>query len=373
MDRYEYWLASLNGRGLGSAGRRRLRQAFGSARAVYEARAEAIRSVPGLKEAVKDALIESRRDADRLARDFAQLEKKEIRMLTEADADYPRRLTCVKDRPDILFVRGRLPADDVLSVAVVGSRRATAYGRKATEYFSKELSARGAQIISGMAYGIDSCAHETALQQGADTFAVMGCGIDICYPAEKIDLYEKIRQNGGILSEFPPGAPPLPFQFPMRNRIIAGLADLVIVAEAREKSGSLITAGCALEQGKDVYIVPGRIDDPGSRGSNMLWFDGAIPALSIDTILEGSVCKKMLNTDKEKKGVFKENLKKDEKFGLAKRSDIVYSCLDLQMKGLDEIAAETKLRPEEVLQALIVMQLEGRIEEPVRGYYMKKI
>ena len=372
MEKYEYWLASLNIKGLGSAGRRYLRKHFGSAKAVYEAHADAVRKTEGLNEQVKEELISRRPSTEVLESRYQELRKKKIRMIPEYSNEYPQRLKNLKNMPDILYVRGRLPEENRLTVSLVGSRHASSYGRKTARYFAKEMGLRGAQIISGMAYGIDSCAHETALECGADTFAVMGCGIDICYPAEKIALYEQIKQKGGIISELPLKAPPLPFQFPMRNRIIAGLSDIVIVVEARERSGSLITAGYALEQGRDVYIIPGRIDDINSVGCNMLWFDGAIPALSIDTILEGSICKKMLNTDKENFRDIKQNLKKDEYFGLDKTSDIVYSCLDLHMKSVEEIVKMTDRIPEEVMQTLITMQLEGKIEEPVRGYYIKK-
>lgn len=183
--------------------------------------------------------------------------KKRIQYIRQEDPDYPERLRVHRGMPKGLYVRGRLPAADRPAVAVVGARRSDSYGNETARRFARELAAKGVQIISGMAWGIDGMAHKGALEAGGDTFAVLGCGVDICYPPGHQSLYEELLIKGGVLSEQPPGMPPLAGHFPARNRIISGLSDLVLVVEAREKSGSLITADQALEQGKDVYAVPG--------------------------------------------------------------------------------------------------------------------
>lgn len=372
MKKYEYWLTSLEAYGVGLATRRRLKDIFFDAGGVYKAKAEEIRKVDGIKDEIKEEIIKHKYSENELDNNFGKLLASGVRFICEGDEEYPDRLLSIKNRPDVLFVKGRLPDENKLTVSIVGSRHASAYGIKVTEYFTEGLVKKNVQVISGMAYGIDSCAHRISLEQGADTFAVMGCGIDICYPAEKIELYEHIRRSGGIISEFPPKIPPLPYRFPMRNRIIAGLSDVLIVVEARKKSGSLITANYALEQGKDVYVVPGRIDDLNSEGCNMLWFDGAIPALNLETITEGSAFKNLLYIEEIRSQEIKENFTNDEKIILASKNDIVYSCLGLHPKGVEEIVKITGKSPEEVTLALVEMQLEGKVEEVFRGFYIRK-
>ena len=372
MKKYEYWLASLEAYGVGLMTRRKLKEIFFDARGVYKAANEEILKADGIKEEIKEQIIGHRYTEDELENNYRKLLSSGVRFICEGDEEYPDRLRAIKDRPDVLFVKGRLPDENKLTLSIVGSRHASSYGIKVTEYFAEELVKNNVQIISGMAYGIDSCAHRVSLEMGADTFAVMGCGIDICYPAEKIELYEQIKRHGGIISEFPPKIPPLAYRFPMRNRIIAGLSDIVLVVEARKKSGSLITANYALEQGKDVYVIPGRIDDLNSEGCNMLWFDGAIPALSPKTITEGSAFKNLLYIEETHSPKIKENFTDKEKIILASKNDIVYSCLDLHPKGVEEIVKITKKSPEEVTLALVELQLAGEAEEVHRGFYIRK-
>lgn len=173
-------------------------------------------------------------------------------------------------RPYGLFVKGELPNPNAPAVAIIGARRCTHHGGIIAEHTAAELTRAGILIISGLAIGIDSCSHQGALSAGGKTYAVMGCGPDICYPSSHRNLYEQIASHGGILSEYPPGREVRPAYFPLRNRIISGLADLVLVVEARERSGSLITVDQALEQGREVMAVPGRPDDPLSVGCNRL-------------------------------------------------------------------------------------------------------
>ncbi len=203
------------------------------------------------------------------------------------EAGYPGRLMNIPDYPFVLFYRGKLPADSCRSAAVIGSRRADPYGMKQTQLFTERLAAAGVQIISGLARGIDGCAGRTALSvPGGYACGVLGCGVDICYPPGHRQLYELHAEKGGLVSEYLPGTEPKPSLFPPRNRLISGLADAVLVIEAAAKSGTMITVNTALEQGKDVYAVPGRVGDRFSEGCNELIAQGAGIATDPFRILE---------------------------------------------------------------------------------------
>ena len=197
-----------------------------------------------------------------------------IRRLTPDDAGYPALLREVPDAP-ALDVRGAVDPADALAIAIVGSRRATPYGVEVAESLASELAARGVTIVSGLARGIDTAAHRGALGAGGRTLAVLGCGIDVVYPPENARLAADVAARGALLSQFAAGTPPLPYNFPARNRTLAGLALGVVVVEATERSGALITAGFAGDLGREVFAVPGRITSPSSRGANRLLQDGA--------------------------------------------------------------------------------------------------
>jgi len=207
------------------------------------------------------------------------------RVLTRADAEYPSRLSEVPDAPGTLRVRGRLVDEDTLAVAIVGSRRATPYGLEVAETLAADLAARGVTIVSGLARGIDSAAHRGALRVGGRTLAVLGSGIDVIYPPENRRLADEIAERGALLSQFAPGTPPLPQNFPTRNQVIAAMSLAVVVVEAAERSGSLITARLAAELGREVLAVPGRITAPESRGANRLIQDGAHVALGWEDVV----------------------------------------------------------------------------------------
>ncbi len=212
--------------------------------------------------------------------------KEEIRVLLRQDAEYPERLRKIPGPPKELYVLGRVPSEQILTVALIGARDCSEYGRYVAAGLGAALGSRGIQVISGMARGIDGIGQEAALDAGGSSFGVLGCGVDICYPAGNRRIYEKLKLGGGLLSEYPPGAPPLPGHFPPRNRIVSGLADVVVVVEAREKSGTLITVDMALEQGREVYVVPGRMTDPLSAGCNKLLKLGAGLILSTEEFLD---------------------------------------------------------------------------------------
>ena len=207
------------------------------------------------------------------------------RALSPADGRYPSRLAEVPDAPATLHVHGALVDADALAVAVVGSRRATPYGLEVAETLAADLAARGVTIVSGLARGIDAAAHRGALRVGGRTLAVLGSGIDVIYPPENRRLAAEIAERGALLSQFAPGTPPLPQNFPTRNQVIAALSLAVVVVEAAEKSGSLITARLAAELGREVLAVPGRITAPESRGANRLIQDGAHVAMGWEDVV----------------------------------------------------------------------------------------
>lgn len=285
-----------------------------------------------------------------------------IREISQNSPEYPRKLLHYKDMPEKLYVRGTLPDPDRPSAAIVGARAASPYGRVQAFRYAKRLSEEGVQILSGMAYGIDTEAHKGALEGNGGTWAVLGNGVDICYPAGNRILYQRIQQaNGGILSEQPPGMHARNYFFPARNRIISGLADVVLIVEAREKSGSLITAQWALDQGKTVFAIPGPVNAELSMGCHKLIYDGAGIAYTPEILLGelGIDCEKIVK------------VKTKNELGLATDLKLVYSCLDLQPKSMEFLIQKTGMPPEKIGSLLLELKISGLAREVGRHYYIK--
>ena len=286
-----------------------------------------------------------------------------IRQISSKSAEYPQKLNNYPKMPEILFAKGNLPDAKKPTAAIVGARACSPYGRIQAFRYAKILSSAGVQIISGMAYGIDAEAHKGALEGGTPTYAVLAGGVDICYPSGNRPLYDRIlRENGGILSEQPPGMRARNYFFPARNRIISGLADLVLIVEAREKSGSLITAQWALDQGKIVYAVPGAVNEALSMGCHKLIYDGAGIAYSPEILLR----ELGLNCENKVKSPEKNDL------GLASDLKLVYSYLDLRPKSTDFLIQKTGLPPEKIGSLLLELKLSGLVREIGRHYYIKE-
>ena len=243
-------------------------------------------------------------------------EKDRIWQCCAWEKEYPKRLQCYEDMPGVLHVRGHLPEEKKKTVAIVGARACSAYGAQQAYLFAKKLAEHGVQVISGLARGIDSRAHIGALDAGGKTFAVLGCGVNLLSTRTCTIRRENLAGRRGVFSEFDLGTPPYARNFPKRNRIISGLADLVLVVEAKVKSGSLITASYALEQGKTVYAVPGRVGDALSEGCNRLLADGAGVAYSIEPLLE----------ELKIQDGFPEDFTQKNKIRLASQEEMVYSC-----------------------------------------------
>lgn len=252
---------------------------------------------------------------------------------------YPRRLKQIPDRPFGVYVKGHI-REDCGSVAVIGARDCSAYGSYVAQEFGRVLSAKGNRIVSGMARGIDGIAQAAALEAGGNTCAVLGCGVDVCYPASNRELYEKICEKGSILSEYPPGTKPHAALFPARNRIISGLADLVLVVEARKKSGTLITVDMALEQGKEVFVVPGRITDRLSDGCNWLLMQGASAALSPAQLLEQLRTQNGEEQGAEMSGKGRRSVAKKSSGKLTEQESALLSLMDFYPVSIEQLRIE---------------------------------
>lgn len=266
-----YWLNNI--RGIGNTKISELMAIFGSACGVYNAGEQELKDAMSgsnvrFSHGDFDNLIACR-NAEWVRREYESLVAKQIAFTYPGRADYPVRLGMIYDAPHILYYKGHLP-DAAPSVAIIGARACSAYGRQIAEMFGRELARAGVQVVSGLATGIDTFGQRASAEAGGRTFAVLGSGVDVCYPRSNIGLYADTMIHGGILSEYPPGTKPSAGNFPVRNRIISALADVVVVVEARRRSGTLITVDAALEQNKDIMAVPGRVGDVLSEGCNYL-------------------------------------------------------------------------------------------------------
>ncbi|BDV44067.1 DNA polymerase [Geotalea uraniireducens] len=283
MDHY-YWFALRAVPRIGNILFRRLVERFGSPEAVFRAGTAELATVRGVSEAVVEAI--RRHDPEPFAAaECRAVARGGVRIVTLLDADYPPLLLEIADPPPFLYVKGALAPLEP-AVAMVGSRRASSYGRTVTERLAEDLARHGVTVVSGMARGVDTAAHRGALRGGGRTVGVLGCGVDLVYPPENAELFREVERHGALVSEFPLGTPPLAENFPRRNRIISGICRGVLVVEAAEQSGSLITARLALDQGREVFAIPGNITSGASRGTNALIREGAKLVAGVEDILE---------------------------------------------------------------------------------------
>jgi DNA processing protein len=281
-----------------------------------------------------------------------KLDRYGVKVLTWHDTDYPSRLKEIYDYPPLLYIRGSLLPEDEWCLAVVGTRRATVYGRQVTEEIVADLARSKITIVSGLAKGIDSVAHHSALEAGGRSIAVFGCGLDIVYPAENADLARRIMQQGALLSEYPLGTRPRADNFPRRNRIMSGLSLGVLVIEAGETSGAMITAHLALEQNREVFAIPGSILSPASRGTNHLIQEGAKLVSDYTDILEE------LNLTAVAQQVEMKELvpPSDTEFLLLKQ-------LGAEPTHIDEVCRSSGLSISTVSSTLAVMELKGLVKQ----------
>lgn len=290
--------------------------------------------------------------------------KQEIRELTLLDADYPERLRNIPNPPRTLYVRGTLPPDSLPTVAIIGARNASDYGLQVARSFGRALAMQGVGIVSGMAAGIDSAGQWGAVDAEAKTYAVFGCGLNVCYPARNYLLYDKILQyGGGAISELPLDEPPLGAQFASRNRIIAGLADAILVLEARERSGTFITVGDALDQGKQIFALPGRVTDGLSKGCHQLIRQGAELLTSPEDVLE------YLHLTHHKEQCI---IEKDCSM-LNKKQKKVYDALEVEAMHLDQLIGKLSMSVQELSEILLELEILGFSDSPKLGFYRRRI
>ncbi len=268
--KYAYWLSQIPT--VGDKSIYKLLQIFHSPQKVFQTTQRELEEVLS-KSKVKQIL--SNKQQVKLNERLRVLEEQNIQMVFWGENSYPQRLMKIPDPPYVLFYKGRLPEENRLTVAIIGARECSMYGTYVAKQLGQFLGEKGVAVISGMARGIDGISQQGALMGNGTSYGVLGCGVDICYPKSNEKLYQELIKNGGILSCYQPGTLPVAQNFPPRNRIVSGLSDALVVIEARKRSGTLITVDMALEQGKEVYVVPGRITDRLSDGCNMLIKQGA--------------------------------------------------------------------------------------------------
>lgn len=360
-----YWVALNLVPGLGSVLIKRLLEQFKTPAAVFQASLKDLLGVEGISEKVAHEIRKGPSD-QKVDRELSLLKEIGGKITTLNDETYPPRLREIYDPPPVLYMRGELKKEDELAVAIVGSRKTSPYGRWVTEKISQELASHGVTIVSGMARGIDSVAHLGALSSGGRTIAVLGCGIDRVYPPENRVLFSRIIDHGAILSEFPMGSPPEGSHFPKRNRIISGLSIGVVVVEASEESGSLITAHYALEQGREVFAVPGNIGTKGSRGTHLLIRQGAKLIESGEDILE-----EILPQWKREKERFIEIESPAPELTQEERQ--IYDQLGENPLHIDTIIRASGLDPGKVSSLLLNLELKGLIVQWPGKCFSKKM
>jgi DNA processing protein len=352
-DQLGYWIGFNRVPGIGVVRLRRLLDAFGDVRTAWEAPASEL-AASGLQGRALGALIDARRRFDP-ASELSQLDRAGVRALAIDDPAYPARLREIYAAPPVLFVKGELRAADDLAVAVVGTRRATAYGKVATERLIGDLAGSGVTIVSGFARGIDTVAHRAALDAGGRTIAVFACGLDVIYPPENRELAARIAGQGALVSEHPLGARPEATNFPARNRIVSGIARATLVVEAGAQSGALITARFAADQGRDVLAVPGPITSPGSLGANRLIQDGARLVLTADDVRA-----ELGLADNAAPGL---QLRLIDLLPLTEPEQAVLARLADEPLGVDDLAGALGQPVQAIASALTLLELKGRVRQ----------
>lgn len=319
-----------------------------------------LKNIPGVGPRLLELLANGHQVAtarQRAQRELDQLAARNVSLLSLSSSEYPDSLRSLPDSPVLLYFSGNLGWLTHPAVAIIGARTATEYGRRISSMLAAELAAMGITIVSGAAYGIDAAAHRGALQAGGGTAAVLGCGVDVVYPRSHARLFREIIDNGVLLSEYPLGTPPEGFHFPARNRIISGLVKGVVVVEATEKSGSLITARLALDQGREVFAVPGRIDSPKSAGTHKLIQQGAHLVHTAADILDGLSWGNGSRILPQKL----ENMSGDLFVSLQERQ--LLDCLDIYPRDIDTIGRMTNFAIDELHILLLQLELKGLVRQ----------
>jgi len=391
MSSLKYWLWLSTRFKSGLVKGKILLEHFGSPENVYNAQNKDYLDIEGIKQNDIKPLMQKELDtANDILSDCARIG---CRIITLHDSDYPDRLRNIYDPPIVLYVNGRMPyIDDEVVVGIVGSRKCTPYGLNVAENVAYRLSCRGVIIATGLALGIDTAAAKGALRGGSSLLGIIGSGLDVIYPPENKELFEDVKSAGAVISEYPPGTAPVRWNFPARNRIISGLSLGVAVIEAPKKSGALITAANAMEQGRDVFSLPGNVDATACEGSNALLREGAIPFLSADDIIDEYIELypdkiNVLGEEKTSKSKCKKdvNIKTEVKKSIDNDSKVDYIDLGNLLETLnddekaialsigensvnaDEIILTTGFSAQKVLTLLTMLELAGHVERNLNG------
>ena len=350
MDDKKYWVGFNLIKGIGAVRMQALLSYFGDLESAWKADQAGLAEA-GLGSKLIERVVQARASVD-LEKIWVGIEKQGIKILTWQDAGYPARLKEIDQPPPVLYLRGEYLPDDLFAVAIVGTRRVTAYGRQITEEIAAFLAANGITVISGLARGVDAIAHQAALKAGGRSIAVLGSGVDKIYPPEHRALAEQMMARGALISDFAVGTPPDASNFPPRNRIISGLSLAVVVIEAGETSGALITAEFAAEQGREIFAVPGSILAPQSKGTNKLIQNGALPLLSASDLMQALNLTRMGEQKSARK-----ILPADE------TEARVLGLLSAEPLHVDEIRNQAGLPIEKVSATLALMELKGMVRQ----------
>jgi DNA processing protein len=360
VEAKKYWIALNMVPGVGAITYKKLLNAFGSPEQVFSASPAMLKRIPGIGEKAVQNILNFG-FPDRVKQELEAIAKHQVHVMTWADKDYPEKLKDIFDPPPILYLKGHHVQPHDIMIAVVGSRKASTYGRTTAEKLCSELALKGMTVVSGMARGIDSAAHRGALKAGGRTIAVMGCGIDVIYPPENTVLYEEIVEKGTIISELPMHTKPDRGNFPARNRIISGMSLGTVVVEAGLQSGALITADTALEQGREVFAVPGNINSASSRGTNRLIKQGATLVEQAEDILHAlslPIARELTESQPELPLAEKKPLP-----DLTQDEQRIYALIDQHPLHIDDITVRAQLPSGTVSAILLMLEMKNVIRQ----------
>jgi DNA processing protein len=349
------WLALTRIKGLGCISFKKLASHFADPTQSLSATAAELSAIEGVDRKAVDGLL-AFTQWDEVEQEVQRAEEAGVKIIPFGSGIYPARLRSIADPPPCLYVKGEIRQQDDKAVAVIGTRSASHYGRRVARDLCRGLASLGFTVISGMARGIDGVAHDEALNAGGRTIAVLGSGVDRAYPPEHRKLYHRISENGAVISELPLGAPPLAFNFPARNRLISGLSAGVVVVEATEKSGSLITAAIALEQGREVFAVPGEVGSSRSRGGHRLIRQGAKLVENVDDILE-EIAPQLVARDRQPAAL--RTLPVDAQPETHK----IFDLLQERSLHIDEVIEASGFSASRVSQILLELELQGFLKQ----------
>jgi DNA processing protein len=365
-DDLKYWLALTLIKDIGPVTAKRLLSAFRTPQRVFAASPNELKDVEGINDSKINGISEFN-SWDEVAKKIDEINEHNVRIIRYTDEEYPESLRYIDDSPVILYVKGSFIKKDKYAVAIVGSRNMTPYGKKITETIASELALCGITIVSGMARGIDAISHKSALKVNGRSIAVLGSGLDNPYPPENKGLFDELSERGCVISEFPMGTPPNKENFPRRNRLISGLSLGVLVVEATARSGSLITAGCALDQGKDVFAVPGSITSANSEGTHELIKKGAKLVQKTEDILE-DIAPHLKGLRGSANGPSGESLSVNLPINLNgleinDEEKAICSILGSEPKHIDIISREAGMQAGRVLAILLGLEIKGIVKQ----------